>query len=103
MDCLSAYSAVNQGHCHPKILEAMVRQAGLLTLTSRAFRNDQLARLYDELAALTASHKVPPMNSGAEPVESPLKAVRKLGYAFRGCPAAQSYVYASPDTFHGSP
>ena len=57
LDCLSAYSAVNQGHCHPKILEAMVEQAGRLTLTSRAFRNDQLAHFYEELAALTGSHK----------------------------------------------
>jgi ornithine--oxo-acid transaminase len=66
LDCLSAYSAVNQGHCHPKILAAMVEQAGRLTLTSRAFRNDQLAYLYEELAALTGSHKILPMNSGAE-------------------------------------
>ena len=77
MDCLSAYSAVNQGHCHPKILEAMVEQASKLTLTSRAFRNDQLAYLYEELAELTGSHKILPMNSGAEAVESAIKAVRK--------------------------
>src|SRR5690606_31818090 len=62
LDCLSAYSAVNQGHCHPKILAAMVEQAGKLTLTSRAFRNDQLALFYEEIAALTGSHKVLPMN-----------------------------------------
>ena len=70
LDCLSAYSAVNQGHCHPKILAAMVEQAGRLTLTSRAFHNDQLALFYEEIAALTGSHKVLPMNSGAEAVES---------------------------------
>ena len=70
LDCLSAYSAVNQGHCHPKILEAMIEQAGRLTLTSRAFRNDQLAPFYEELCALTGSHKALPMNSGAEAVES---------------------------------
>src|SRR6266436_5639205 len=66
LDCLSAYSAVNQGHCHPKILAAMVEQAGKLTLTSRAFHNDQLAAFYEEIAALTGSHKVLPMNSGIE-------------------------------------
>src|SRR6202158_5716722 len=64
LDCLSAYSAVNQGHCHPKILAAMVEQAGRLTLTSRAFHNDQLALFYEQIAALTGSHKVLPMNSG---------------------------------------
>jgi ornithine--oxo-acid transaminase len=77
LDCLSAYSAVNQGHCHPKILAAMVEQAGRLTLTSRAFHNDQLAPFYEEIADLTGSHKVLPMNSGAEAVESAIKAVRK--------------------------
>src|SRR3954470_21401275 len=80
LDCLSAYSAVNQGHCHPKILAAMVEQAGRLTLTSRAFHNDQLAPFYEEIAALTGSHKVLPMNSGAEAVESAIKSVRKWGY-----------------------
>jgi hypothetical protein len=70
LDCLSAYSAVNQGHCHPKILAAMIEQAQKLTLTSRAFRNDQLAHFYEELAALTGSHKILPMNSGAEAVET---------------------------------
>ena len=65
MDCLSAYSAVNQGHCHPKIYEALVEQARKLSLTSRAFRNDQLPLLYEELCTLTNSHKVLPMNSGA--------------------------------------
>src|SRR3546814_14703528 len=81
-----AYSAVNQGHCHPKILEAMVRQAGLLTLTSRAFRHDQLARLYEELAALTGRHQVLPMNPGPQAVETAIKAVRKGGYEVRGVP-----------------
>lgn len=101
MDCLSAYSAVNQGHCHPKILEAMVRQAGKLTLTSRAFRNDQLAYLYEELAALTGSHKILPMNSGAEAVESAIKAVRKWGYEVRGVPEDQAEVIVCSDNFHG--
>src|ERR1700750_1443743 len=79
MDCLSAYSAVNQGHCHPKILAAMVEQAGRLTLTSRAFHNDQLAPFYEQIADLTGTHNVLPMNSGAEAVESAVKAVRKWG------------------------
>src|SRR5215471_5756751 len=80
LDCLAAYSAVNQGHCHPKILAAMVEQAGRLTLTSRAFHNDQLASFYEQIAELTGSHKILPMNSGAEAVESAIKAVRKWGY-----------------------
>ena len=90
LDCLAAYSAVNQGHCHPKILAAMVEQARRLTLTSRAFRNDQLGRFYEELAALTKSHKVLPMNSGAEAVETAIKAVRKWGYEVKGVPEGQS-------------
>src|SRR5512140_2267078 len=84
LDCLSAYSAVNQGHCHPKILAAMVEQAGRLTLTSRAFRNDQLGLFYEELCALTGSHKALPMNSGAEAVESALKLARKWAYEVKG-------------------
>ena len=87
MDCLSSYSAVNQGHCHPRIREAMVEQAAKLTLTSRAFRNDQLGPFYEELCRLTNSHKVLPMNSGAEAVETVIKAVRKWGYQVKGGPA----------------
>ena len=92
LDCLSAYSAVNQGHCHPKILAALVEQAAQLTLTSRAFRNDQLALFYEELCALTGSHKVLPMNSGAEAVETALKAVRKWGYEVKGVPEGQAEI-----------
>ncbi|MGH6955240.1 MAG: ornithine--oxo-acid transaminase, partial [Caulobacteraceae bacterium] len=101
LDCLSAYSAVNQGHCHPKILEAMVRQAGRLTLTSRAFRNDQLAPFYEELCALTGSHMALPMNSGAEAVESALKVVRKWGYEVKGVPAGEAEVIVCAGNFHG--
>jgi ornithine--oxo-acid transaminase len=101
LDCLSAYSAVNQGHCHPKILAAMVEQAGRLTLTSRAFRNDQLALFYEELAALTDSHKVLPMNSGAEAVETAVKAVRKWGYEMKGVPEDQAEIIVCADNFHG--
>jgi ornithine--oxo-acid transaminase len=101
LDCLSAYSAVNQGHCHPKILEAMVEQAGRLTLTSRAFRNDQLAPFYKELCALTGSHKALPMNSGAEAVESALKVARKWGYEVKGVPDGQAEIIVAADNFHG--
>ncbi|WP_455874014.1 ornithine--oxo-acid transaminase [Rhizobium yanglingense] len=101
LDCLSAYSAVNQGHCHPKILAAMVEQAGKLTLTSRAFRNDQLAHLYEELATLTGSHKILPMNSGAEAVETAIKAVRKWGYEVKGVPEGQAEIIVCADNFHG--
>lgn len=101
LDCLSAYSAVNQGHCHPKILKAMVEQAAKLTLTSRAFRNDQLALFYEEIAALTGSHKVLPMNSGAEAVETAIKAVRKWGYEVRGVPKDQAEIIVCADNFHG--
>src|SRR5436190_18973107 len=92
LDCLSAYSAVNQGHCHPKILAAMVEQAGRLTLTSRAFRNDQLGRFYEELCALTGSHKALPMNSGAEAVESAIKVARKSAYEVKGVAEGQAEI-----------
>lgn len=101
LDCLSAYSAVNQGHCHPKILAAMMEQAGKLTLTSRAFRNDQLAPFYEELCALTNSHKVLPMNSGAEAVETALKVARKWGYEVKGVPEGQAEIIVASDNFHG--
>ena len=101
LDCLSAYSAVNQGHCHPKILAAMVEQAGKLTLTSRAFHNDQLASFYEQIAELTGSHKILPMNSGAEAVESAIKAIRKWGYEVKGVPDGQAEIIVCADNFHG--
>ena len=101
LDCLSAYSAVNQGHCHPKILAAMVEQASKLTLTSRAFHNDQLAPFYEQIAELTGSHKVLPMNSGAEAVESAIKSVRKWGYEVKGVPDGQAEIIVCADNFHG--
>jgi ornithine--oxo-acid transaminase len=101
LDCLSAYSAVNQGHCHPKILAAMVEQAGKLTLTSRAFRNDQLALFYEDLAALTGAHKILPMNSGAEAVETAIKAVRKWGYEVKGVPENAAEIIVCSGNFHG--
>ncbi|MER2508588.1 MAG: ornithine--oxo-acid transaminase [Amaricoccus sp.] len=101
LDCLSAYSAVNQGHCHPRILAALTEQAARLTLTSRAFRNDQLGLFYEELAALTNSHKVLPMNSGAEAVETAIKAVRKWGYEVKGVPEGAAEIIVCADNFHG--
>ncbi|HJW42393.1 MAG TPA: ornithine--oxo-acid transaminase [Rhizomicrobium sp.] len=101
LDCLAAYSAVNQGHCHPKILAAMTEQAARLTLTSRAFRNDQLVPFYEELCALTHSHKVLPMNSGAEAVESALKLARKWGYEVKGVPEGEAEIIVCANNFHG--
>ncbi len=101
MDCLSAYSAVNQGHCHPKIKQAMLDQADKLTLTSRAFRNDQLGLLYQELCQLTDSHKVLPMNSGAEAVETAIKCVRKWGYETKGVEKDKAEIIVCHDNFHG--
>jgi ornithine--oxo-acid transaminase len=101
LDCLSAYSAVNQGHCHPKIMQTMVEQAGRLTLTSRAFRNDQLGLFYRELCELTNSHKVLPMNSGAEAVETVIKAVRKWGYQVKGVPREKAEIIVCRNNFHG--
>jgi ornithine--oxo-acid transaminase len=101
MDCLSSYSAVNQGHCHPKIMETMIRQAQRLTLTSRAFRNDQLGPFYEELCALTNSHLVLPMNSGAEAVETAIKAVRKWGYRTKGIGEGRAEVIVCENNFHG--
>src|SRR3954454_19080658 len=101
LDCLSAYSAVNQGHCHPHILAAMVEQTARLTLTSRAFRNDQLAPFYEELCALTGSHKALPMNSGAEAVESALKIARKWAYLEKRVPDGQAEIIVCSNNFHG--
>ena len=101
MDCLSAYSAVNQGHCHPKIMGTMIEQAQVLTLTSRAFRNDQLGLLYKELCDLTNSHKVLPMNSGAEAVETVIKAVRKWGYQVKGVTENKAEIIVCENNFHG--
>ena len=101
LDFLSAYSAVNQGHCHPKIAAVMKEQLDKLTLTSRAFRNDQLGLLYKELCELTNSHMVLPMNSGAEAVESCIKAVRKWGYQEKGIPEGKAEIIACENNFHG--
>ncbi len=101
LDCLAAYSAVNQGHCHPKIYQAMIDQAKKLTLTSRAFHNDQLAPFYQEVCDLTNSSKVLPMNSGAEAVESAVKCVRKWGYEVKGVPEDKAEIIVCQNNFHG--
>lgn len=101
MDCLAAYSAVNQGHCHPRILKAMNEQAGKVTLTSRAFRNDQLPLLCKELCELTGYSMVLPMNSGAEAVETALKAARKWGYKVKGVPEDKAEIIACTNNFSG--
>lgn len=101
MDCLSAYSAVNQGHCHPEIVKALTEQAGKLSLTSRAFRNDQLGFFYKELCDLTHSHKVLPMNSGAEAVETAIKVVRKWGYKTKGIAENKAEIIVCDNNFHG--
>jgi ornithine--oxo-acid transaminase len=101
LDCLSAYSALNQGHCHPKILAAMTEQAQRLTLTSRAFRNDQLPLLYQDLEKLTGAKMILPMNSGAEAVESALKVTRKWGYEVKGVAPNQANIITCANNFHG--
>jgi ornithine--oxo-acid transaminase len=101
LDCLAAYSAVNQGHCHPTILETMIEQAQKVTLTSRAFRNEQLPLLYKELHELTGFDAALPMNSGAEAVETALKTARKWGYKIKGIPEGKAEIIVCANNFHG--
>jgi ornithine--oxo-acid transaminase len=101
LDCLSAYSAVNQGHVHPKILATLLDQAGRLTLTSRAFRNDQLPLLYKELSELTGYEMSLPMNSGAEAVETAIKLARKWAYQVKKVPRYQAEIITCAGNFHG--
>ncbi|MGB7553550.1 MAG: ornithine--oxo-acid transaminase [Candidatus Korobacteraceae bacterium] len=101
LDCLASYSAVNQGHCHPKILKAMIDQARKVTLTSRAFRNDQLPLLYKELHDLAGFEMALPMNSGAEAVETAIKAARKWGYKLKGIPDGKAEIIVCANNFHG--
>ena len=101
LDCLSAYSALNQGHVHPKILAALIEQAGKVTLTSRAFRNDQLPLLYKELSELTGYEMSLLMNSGAEAVETALKLARKWAYAVKRIPRHQAEIIVCSGNFHG--
>ncbi|HSG41945.1 MAG TPA: ornithine--oxo-acid transaminase [Anaerolineales bacterium] len=101
LDCLSAYSAVNQGHVHPEILNALVEQVKKVTLTSRAFRNDQLPLLYKELSEMTGYEMSLPMNSGAEAVETALKLARKWAYQVKGVPRHQAEIIVADGNFHG--
>ena len=101
LDCLAAYSAVNQGHCHPKILQTLEEQARKVTLTSRAFRNEQLPLLCKELHDLTGFDMVLPMNSGAEAVETAIKTARKWGYKIKGIPQDKAEIIVCANNFHG--
>ena len=101
LDCLSAYSAVNQGHCHPRILATLIEQASRVTLTSRAFRNEQLGAFCEELAQLCGMEMVLPMNTGAEAVETAIKAARRWGYREKGIPDNQATIIAFENNFHG--
>jgi len=101
MDCLSAYSAVNQGHGHPRIREALIEQAERLPLTSRAFRNDQLGPFYRDLCELTGYEMVLPMNTGAEAVETAIKIARKWGYRVKGVAQGRANIIVMDGNFHG--
>jgi ornithine--oxo-acid transaminase len=101
LDFLAAYSAVNQGHCHPVILQALLDQARNVTLTSRAFRNDQLGPFYKQICTLSGFAKFLPMNTGAEAVETALKTARKWGYQVKGIPDGKAEIIAFANNFHG--
>jgi ornithine--oxo-acid transaminase len=101
LDFLAAYSAVNQGHAHPEIKKALVEQAGKVTLTSRAFRSDQLGLLYQQLSDLSGYQKMLPMNTGAEAVETAIKAARKWGYKVKGVAEGQAEILVFKGNFHG--
>ena len=101
LDCLAAYSAVNQGHNHPRIAEAMIAQARRLALTSRAFRNDRFPPLLEKLCQLTGFDRALLMNSGAEAVETAIKGVRKWGYDVKGIPQGQAEIIVFDGNFHG--
>lgn len=101
MDMLSAYSAVNQGHRHPKIIEALKKQADAVTLTSRAFHNDQLGPWYEKICKLTNKEAVLPMNTGAEAVETAIKTARRWAYDVKGVAEDKAEIIACADNFHG--
>lgn len=101
LDMLSAYSALNQGHRHSKIIDALKKQADKVTLTSRAFHNDQLGLWYQKVAALTNKEKVLPMNTGAEAVETAIKAARRWAYEVKGVPPDQAEIIVCHGNFHG--
>src|SRR4030042_159041 len=101
LDCLSAYSALNQGHVHPKILKTFIEQAQKLTLTSRAFRNDQLPLLFKELCELTGYEMAITMNSGAEAVETAIKIARKWAYQIKKVEENKAEIIVADGNFHG--
>jgi ornithine--oxo-acid transaminase len=101
LDCLAAYSAVNQGHCHPEIMKTATEQMHKVTLTSRAFRNEQLPLLYKQLHDMTGFDKFLPMNSGAEAVETAVKTARKWGYKIKGIPDGKAEIIVCANNFHG--
>ncbi len=101
VDMLSAYSAVNQGHRHPKIISALKDQADRITLTSRAFHNDQLGHFYEKVSKLTGKNMVLPMNTGAEAVETAVKAIRRWAYSVKGVASDQAEIIVCEDNFHG--
>ena len=101
LDCLAAYSAVNQGHCHPALVKALVEQSCRMALTSRAFRNDQLGLFYKDLCELTGFPRVLPMNTGAEAVETAIKAARKWAYTIKGVAKDQAEILVFSENFHG--
>ncbi len=101
LDMLSAYSALNQGHCHPQIVQALKRQAGKLSLTSRAFHNDQMGAFLKKLCTLTGYQRALPMNSGAEAVETAIKVARKWGYYKKGVKKNRAQIIVCKNNFHG--
>jgi len=101
LDCLAAYSAVNQGHCHPAIMKAAIDQLHKVTLTSRAFRNEQLPLLYEQLSKMTGFEMALPMNSGAEAVETAVKTARKWGHKIKGIPDGKAEIIVCSNNFHG--
>ena len=101
LDCLSAYSALNQGHRHPKIIHALHKQADLLTLTSGAFYNDQMGLFLEKLCKLSQMELALPMNTGVEAVETAIKAIRMWGYLVKGIPDNQAEIIVCADNFHG--
>ncbi|MDR6553256.1 ornithine--oxo-acid transaminase [Paenibacillus qinlingensis] len=101
MDMLSAYSALNQGHRHPHIVNALLEQAGKVTLTSRAFHSETLGMFYEKLAQYTSKPMILPMNTGAEAVETAIKAIRRWGYDVKGIPADQAEIIVCAGNFHG--
>ncbi len=101
LDCLSSYSALNQGHAHPRLIATLIEQAQRVTLTSRAFRNDQLPLFCKELCELLGMERMLPMNTGAEAVETAIKAARRWGYTKKGIPAGQAEIIVCANNFHG--